>query len=268
VAGGIMDKLENHEGFWGPAEELIDRAKCLQKAIGVNLKAITVRLVRYYAAEGVMDKPDRLGREAAYHYKHLLQLLLARKLSERRVMLADIKILVAGHSVVELESKLKGSAQPLLDEIKRRRAKETAEKAIDPVIREGEKAEQPSHFKPDLDGLTYQLKHMGESLRTIVNEVDTLGKTNLELAIQNEKLLHTIDEVHYHLRESSEFQKIMLASFERLRGHLNSMEMTAREKEIASLARVTTTIDQLSERIALLEDSLHRSVCKPDTPKR
>ncbi len=59
-----MNKLENHEGFWGPAEELIERAKCLQKVAGVNLKTITVRLVRYYATEGLIDKPDRLGREA------------------------------------------------------------------------------------------------------------------------------------------------------------------------------------------------------------
>jgi DNA-binding transcriptional MerR regulator len=115
-----MNKQDNHEEFWGPAEELIDRAKRLQKTIGVNLKTISVRLVRYYVAEGVIDKPDRLGREAAFHYKHLLQLLLARRLSEHGMMLADIKTLVSGQSVLELEGILKGSIQPLLDEIKRR----------------------------------------------------------------------------------------------------------------------------------------------------
>lgn len=256
-----MDKLNNHEGFWGPAEELIDRAKCLQKNIGVNLKAITVRLVRYYSAEGVIEKPDRLGREAAYHYKHLLQLLLARKLSEHGATLADIKMLLAGQSVLELEGNLKGSVQPLLDEVKRRRAKETAEKSTNVAIPEAAKANRSPYNNPDLDGLTFQLKQMGEAIKTVIKDVDTLGKANLELAVKNENLHHTIDDVRCHLRESVEYQKHMATCFERLTQRIDHTEAMAREQQIdLHLLAITNTIQQLAERLELTEGSLHALV--------
>lgn len=258
-----MDKLNDHEGFWGPAEELIDRAKRLQKTIGINLKTISVRLIRYYAAEGVIDKPDRLGREAAYHYKHLLQLLLARKLSEQGVMLADIKILVSGQSVLELEGKLGCSIQTLLDAIKRRHATEAAEKAsnVSPPPRSMDHATDGDH--PELQAQTYQLEQMVESLKVVSNEVDWLTKTNLELAAQNEKLLHTTDEVHYLLRESTECHKYMVNSFEKLAQRIDHIEAITRDKETERhFDRMTGSVEQLTERVALLESSIHELVAK------
>ena len=258
-----MDKLNDHEGFWGPAEELIDRAKRLQKAMGINLKTISVRLIRYYAAEGVIDKPDRLGREAAYHYKHLLQLLLARKLSEQGVMLADIKILVSGQSVLELEGKLGCSIQTLLDEIKRRHAMEAAEKAtnVSPTLRSMDHATDGGH--PDFQAQNYQLKQMVESLKMVSNEVDWLRKTNLELAAQNEKLLHTTEEVHYLLRESTECHKYMVNSVERLAQRIDHIEAIARDKETERhFDRMTGTVEQLTDRMALLESSIHDLVAE------
>lgn len=253
-----MENLDNHEGFWGPAEELIDRAKRLQKAIGVNLKTISVRLVRYYAAEGVIDKPDRLGREAAYHYKHLLQLLFARRLSEHGVMLADIKTLVSGQSALELEGKLRCPIQPLLDEIKHRRVKEAAEKANDLVISEVVKGAQPHYPNPEQDALTFQLNYVSNSIKTMAKELDTLGKTNLELAAQNDKLLNSADEVHYFLRESAEYQKYMRISFEYLTQRIDYIEAITREQENERRhERMTKSVEQLLERMALLEGTVH-----------
>jgi DNA-binding transcriptional MerR regulator len=258
-----MDKLNDHKGFWGPAEELIDRAKRLQKAIGINLKTISIRLVRYYAAEGVIDKPDRLGREAAYHYKHLLQLLLARKLSEHGVMLADIKILVSGQSALELEGKLGCSTQTIIDAIKHRRAKAAAEEATDVSPPPRSKDHAPDGDHPELKALTYQLQHVGESLKIVSNEVDWLRKTNLELAAQNEKLLHTTDEVHYLLRESTECHKYMVNSLERLTQRIDNIEAVARELETERhFDRMTDTVEQLTERMALLESSVQSLVAE------
>jgi DNA-binding transcriptional MerR regulator len=258
-----MDKLNDHEGFWGPAEELIDRAKRLQKAIGINLKTISIRLVRYYATEGVIDKPDRLGREAAYHYKHLLQLLLARKLSEHGVMLADIKILVSGQSALELEGKLRCSTQTLLDAIKRRHAKEVTEKATGVSPPSLSKDHAPDGDHPELEAVNYKLQHMGESLTLVSNEVDWLRKTNLELAAQNEKLLQTTDEVYHLLRESTECHKYMVNSFERLAQRIDHIEAIARDNQTdRHCDRMTDTVQQLTERMALLESSIHDLVAE------
>lgn len=43
-------------------------------------EAITGRTVRYYTSEGLLDPPEKDWREARYTGRHLLQLLVARKL--------------------------------------------------------------------------------------------------------------------------------------------------------------------------------------------
>ena len=85
-----MSILQSHKSLWGPLAELIERAKIVSNQMGVSSEKMTDRLVRYYSAQGVLDKPDRLGRDAAYNYRHLLQLLTARRLSEKGVTLEII----------------------------------------------------------------------------------------------------------------------------------------------------------------------------------
>jgi DNA-binding transcriptional MerR regulator len=253
-SGGIMDKLDDHEGFWGPAEELIDRAKRLQKVAGVNLKTISVRLVRYYAAEGVIDKPDRLGREAAYHYKHLLQLLLARKLSDHGVTLSEIKTLIAGQSPLDIEGKLRCSVDTLLADIKRRRIKETSERANESPESRRTMDYETNTAGLEIDLLALQMKSVGESLKIAFHEV--LEKRDLEIAIQNENLLKTIHEIHYLLRESIENKKELAYSLDKFSERLACLEAMGREPGTDLSIRSRLMIDQLIDRITSLETSL------------
>ena len=85
-----MSIFQTHKSFWGPLAELLERARLVSKGMSLNTEKLTDRLVRYYSAQGVLDKPDRLGRDAAYNYRHLLQLLTARRLSEKGVSLEII----------------------------------------------------------------------------------------------------------------------------------------------------------------------------------
>lgn len=41
---------------------------------------VNARLVRHYASLGMLDEPGREGKEARYTYRHLLQLLLLRRM--------------------------------------------------------------------------------------------------------------------------------------------------------------------------------------------
>ncbi len=43
-------------------------------------EAVTARLVRHYTGLGMLDEPLRVGREARYSARHLLQLLVVRRL--------------------------------------------------------------------------------------------------------------------------------------------------------------------------------------------
>ena len=74
-----MPNLTRFINFKGSASDLSDAAiKCGEDyGFKVDPDKTNERLVRYYAAEGVIDRPDRIGRDATYNYRHLLQLLLS-----------------------------------------------------------------------------------------------------------------------------------------------------------------------------------------------
>ncbi len=52
---------------------------------------VPVRTVRYYIAEGILPPASSRGKSATYGEEHLVKLRLARRLSDRRVLLADIR---------------------------------------------------------------------------------------------------------------------------------------------------------------------------------
>jgi DNA-binding transcriptional MerR regulator len=258
-----MNKLENHEGFWGPAEELIDRAKCLQKVAGVNLKTITVRLVRYYATEGVIDKPDRLGREAMYQYKHLLQLVLARKLSDHGAMLADIKQLMVGQNETELDLKLRGPVEKLLNEMKHRRSLAMTKQAKHSL----EPSPPPNREIPlerdEFDQLTYQIKNFGELLETAIQgiragfERESEGKGRIEEALYllREDTTKT-DSILPFMQMFSE-QLLALKEWHLENTQLNQKLMRIHEQKIEHLVvRLDDRIDCLEEKICSLERAL------------
>ena len=88
-----MKVLGTYTEFVGNAEELAAAAVQCGAELAwtfVDSEKLNERLVRYYAAEGVMDKPDRLGRDAMYQFRHLLQLLTARRMQEQGISLATI----------------------------------------------------------------------------------------------------------------------------------------------------------------------------------
>ena len=89
-----MYQLEKDcKDFQGNALELAEKAiKCSQHFDwDIEAEKTNERLVRYYVAEGIIDRPQREGREAYYNFRHLLQLLTAR-----RMLAAGIALTVIG----------------------------------------------------------------------------------------------------------------------------------------------------------------------------
>ena len=87
--GASMDVLYPHRKFSGNASELAEKAIECATNFGwtVDLDKTNERLVRYYVTEGVIDRPDRQGRDASYNFRHLLQLLTARRMVEHGMSL-------------------------------------------------------------------------------------------------------------------------------------------------------------------------------------
>jgi len=62
---------------------------------GAGSRPLTPRTIRYYISSGVVAKPAGYeGTKAVFTYRHVLQLLAVRRLKERKLTLANIRILV------------------------------------------------------------------------------------------------------------------------------------------------------------------------------
>ncbi|MBD2110365.1 MULTISPECIES: MerR family transcriptional regulator [Cyanophyceae] len=72
---------------------------------------VNPRLVRHYTTQGWLDKPLKQGREARYTYRHLLQLLVLRRLLAEGYSTSSIGSLLGGQSDSALENILQGGVQ-------------------------------------------------------------------------------------------------------------------------------------------------------------
>lgn len=72
---------------------------------------VNPRLVRYYTTQGWLDKPLKQGREARYTYRHLLQLLVLRRLLAEGYSASSIGSLIGGQADQALEDILQGGVQ-------------------------------------------------------------------------------------------------------------------------------------------------------------
>jgi DNA-binding transcriptional MerR regulator len=76
-------------------------------------ETIDARGVRYYQAIGVLDRPVRYdGRRAVYGYRHLLQLLSAKRLQQEGHPLQLIQRALAGRQTERLERALAAMLSP------------------------------------------------------------------------------------------------------------------------------------------------------------
>ncbi|MBF2035028.1 MAG: MerR family transcriptional regulator [Leptolyngbyaceae cyanobacterium T60_A2020_046] len=72
---------------------------------------VNPRLVRYYTTQGVLDKPFRQGRKARYVYRHLLQLLIVRRLLAEGYTTGAIQSITTVKNDHDLEALLQGGVQ-------------------------------------------------------------------------------------------------------------------------------------------------------------
>lgn len=77
---------------------------------GRSPETVNPRLVRYYTTQGVIDRPLRQGREARYTYRHLLQLLVVRRLLPEGYSTTAIQPIAAKPNG-DLEALLQGGVQ-------------------------------------------------------------------------------------------------------------------------------------------------------------
>lgn len=85
----IPDKFNNWAG--GSAQELADVANQVLAETEVPDASLNERLVRHYVTVGVIDPPVRRGRDAIFSLRHLVQLMVVRRLLAERLSLGQIR---------------------------------------------------------------------------------------------------------------------------------------------------------------------------------
>ena len=104
--------ISDYTDFSGSATDLAALAIACGKdwALPVDPDKTNERLVRYYVSEGIVDRPDRVGRDAAYGYRHLLQLLTARRMLQAGTALS---VIGPHNSTATTKALEEGLAKPL-----------------------------------------------------------------------------------------------------------------------------------------------------------
>jgi DNA-binding transcriptional MerR regulator len=72
---------------------------------------VSARLVRHYTSAGLVDRPGREGKEARYGFRHLLQMLVLRRLLLEGLTAQAIAPITTGRDDHELEALLEGGGR-------------------------------------------------------------------------------------------------------------------------------------------------------------
>lgn len=99
------------EEFVQIANELLPQFLPDEKAHNRVREDVTPRLIRHYTSQGMLDEPLKAGREARYTYRHLLQVLLVRRLLIEGYGTSVIDTLARSKSNSDLEALLQGGVQ-------------------------------------------------------------------------------------------------------------------------------------------------------------
>jgi DNA-binding transcriptional MerR regulator len=200
-----MSIVEEFKGFWGTGVELSERAKVLSGKVGLKSEKLTERLIRYYTAQGVLDKPDRLGREAAYHFRHLLQLLIARRLVDEGVSLVAISKFNLNKSTDELE-------QALLNP-----AKDAAKAVIEKYREEVVTSKELPAMSSSPVAIANVLSQIKDLKQTMNEEVQEIQKTQYQIDKSLNNLIETQYEFYKRMEsEQVEIRHVVLSTLERM----------------------------------------------------
>ncbi|MEO1133132.1 MAG: MerR family transcriptional regulator [Cyanobacteria bacterium J06639_1] len=99
------------EAFVDLANELLPTYLPADDRVGRSRSEVNPRLVRHYTSQGLLDKPERVGKTARYTYRHLLQLLVVRRMMAEGYAAAAIDRFAVEKPNAELEALLQGGVQ-------------------------------------------------------------------------------------------------------------------------------------------------------------
>jgi hypothetical protein len=230
-----MSLYKKYRNFTGSATELAAAFIDCATAFGLDIDKdkTNERLIRYYQTEGVLDRPERYGRDSAYHFRHLIQLLNARRLVTNGLPLALAIQYNSTLSTDELEASLKAplpnAAELLISKFKE----------MDPLVGSMSSRQKQSHLRAPM------------AVVDVLEEVKTVKK---DLMHEIQALMHMKDEVNSLRYELIDRQKIDQEGYYKMQQLLEHLHMTSRKFE--DLFRESIDRQRLKEEILFKENRL------------
>ena len=251
--------LANQRNFTGNATALCEAALVCAHSLGLELDEDKTgeRLVRYYVTEGVIDRPERVGRDAAYGWRHLLQFLTARRMAQAGTALS----VVAQHNAAATTKALEeGLSRPLptAAEIlvsgflgvagKAGRAGKASAPPASFALRTGKSPSQiparPQLAWPDV------LDEMRQMTATLMRRMDELEKRQESYAVSSQIASASLDEVHQRsLARTHEWEMAMhrMEDLAKLLHSLNHHLHASTERQIEVVARLEARLHELEK---------------------
>jgi len=103
----------NARGIAAHATALVDAA-AMRPTNAAARAALSARAIRFYVANGLLDRPEGTGTAATYHYRHLLQLLLIKIRQREGMTLEKIKQELQEMSGDAIERRVASALAPAL----------------------------------------------------------------------------------------------------------------------------------------------------------
>lgn len=228
-----MKKVREYASFWGSAQELTEAATHCARVLQIDGERLNERLIRYYTGEGVISKPDRLGREAAYHYRHLLQLLAARRLAQAGAPLTAARAFNVGATNDELESGLSEDL-PRFVERALAKLKSAPPQPEQPQVTAG--LAQPSEITSihkrldDLASMVESLRRGHETQLMHLEHLEEAGKYTTENQRSlGDRLMERVERLGYEVAESREITlRVILENTRATRALIDRLDEIAR----------------------------------------
>ena len=252
--------LDNQRNFTGNATALCEAALVCAQSMGLELDEDKTgeRLVRYYVAEGVIDRPERVGRDAAYGWRHLLQFLTARRMARAGTALS----VVAQHNAAATTKALEeGLSRPLPTAAEilvsgflgvAGKAGRAAQASAPPATSSLRSGRSPSHH-PARPQLAWPdvLDEMRQMTAPLMSRMDQLEKRQESSAASN--LMSpalSVAKARHDSRASAAELEMEVHRLERLARRLHELTLhmhESTERHIEMVARLEARINELEK---------------------
>ena len=280
--------INDYQHFSGNATDLANLASQCAHYLQLpgDLDKINERIVRYYVAEGLVARPERIGRDAQYGYKHLLQFLAGRLLVESGYPMQKVAPYLTTESLDKLETLVMTKTVPSMAEIlvasfqnpgaqqiKRshlerpnpskdsiRNIASTRRNSQTPSFMEQvEKAEQRSQdsmlfsIRNSISDAAEQVSHSYDSMDEMV-DFDQQTKTNEQLIAIGETLKAGMHDIYLRQRES---ERILRDQLEQLRQELERTRYEMKEERARLIHELEVQQKESREQYLVVQEKLN-----------